>query len=596
MYNMGGGLMQLVAYGAQDVYLTGNPQITFWKVTYRRYTNFAIESIEQTFNGQADFGRRVQCTISRNGDLAYRTYLQATLPEINQLMGIASFAAGVGSGVYARWLDFPGEQLIAQVEVEIGGQRIDRQYGDWMHIWNQLTMTSEQERGYFKMIGNTTQLTFITDPSFAEVDGPCDSLAPRQVCAPRNALPETTLYIPLQFWFCTNPGLALPLIALQYHEVKINLDIRPIDECLWAVTTLSCNNGNAPMSSSTAGQQAYLANQYTPGRPVPAAIAYNQSLVAASLYVDYVFLDTDERRRFAQNPHEYLITQLQFTGDESVGSSSNKIKLNFNHPVKELIWVVQPDQNVDYCSSLVCDALLFKVLGAQPFNYTDAIDALPNAIHAFGAPNAVARDSNSYIDAQGLFNDAGALDYDIPSGFTGYWHGAENPYSEPNFGGQAIDSSGLSDADKAKLALVSALQHSHLDNSTVSDAGTFVLTETSLDMHCWGLNPVVTAKLQLNGQDRFSEREGSYFSWVQPYQAHTRSPDEGINVYSFALRPEEHQPSGTCNFSRIDNATLQLVLSNATVEGTKTAKVRVYATNYNVLRIMSGMGGLAYSN
>ncbi len=588
--------MQLVAYGAQDVYLTGNPQITFWKVTYRRYTNFAIESIEQTFNGQADFGRRVQCTISRNGDLAYRTYLQATLPEINQLMGIASFAAGVGSGVYARWLDFPGEQLIAQVEVEIGGQRIDRQYGDWMHIWNQLTMTSEQERGYFKMIGNTTQLTFITDPSFAEVDGPCDSLAPRQVCAPRNALPETTLYIPLQFWFCTNPGLALPLIALQYHEVKINLDIRPIDECLWAVTTLSCNNGNAPMSSSTAGQQAYLANQYTPGRPVPAAIAYNQSLVAASLYVDYVFLDTDERRRFAQNPHEYLITQLQFTGDESVGSSSNKIKLNFNHPVKELIWVVQPDQNVDYCSSLVCDALLFKVLGAQPFNYTDAIDALPNAIHAFGAPNAVARDSNSYIDAQGLFNDAGALDYDIPSGFTGYWHGAENPYSEPNFGGQAIDSSGLSDADKAKLALVSALQHSHLDNSTVSDAGTFVLTETSLDMHCWGLNPVVTAKLQLNGQDRFSEREGSYFSWVQPYQAHTRSPDEGINVYSFALRPEEHQPSGTCNFSRIDNATLQLVLSNATVEGTKTAKVRVYATNYNVLRIMSGMGGLAYSN
>ena len=595
MYKMGGGLMQLVAYGAQDVYLTGNPQITFWKVTYRRHTNFAIEAIEQTFNGQADFGRRVQCTISRNGDLAYRTYLQVTLPEINQLMGVASFSTGSGSGVYARWLDFPGEQLIAQVEVEIGGQRIDRQFGDWMHIWNQLTMTAEQERGYFKMIGNTTQLTFITDPSFAEVDGPCDSMAPRQVCAPRNALPETTLYIPLQFWFCTNPGLALPLIALQYHEVKINLDIRPIDECLWAVTSLSCNSGSAGTNASMDGK-GYLANQYTPGRPVPAAIAYNQSLVAASLYVDYIFLDTDERRRFAQNPHEYLITQLQFTGDESVGSSSNKIKLNFNHPVKELIWVVQPDAHVDYCSSLVCDSMLFKVLGAQPFNYTDALDALPNAIHAFGGPASIARDSNSYIDAQGLFNDAGALDYDIPAGFTGYWHGPENPYNEPNFGGSAVDPSGLSDAEKAKLALVAALQRNHLDNSTVSDAGTFVLTETSLDMHCWGQNPVVVAKLQLNGQDRFSDREGSYFSCVQPYQAHTRCPDEGINVYSFALRPEEHQPSGTCNFSRIDNATLQLVLSNATVEGTKTAKVRVYATNYNVLRIMSGMGGLAYSN
>ena len=542
--------MQLVAYGAQDVYLTGNPQITFWKVTYRRYTNFSIESIEQTFNGQADFGRRVQCVISRNGDLAYRTYLQVTLPEINQNMG-----GNNGNGVYARWLDFPGEQLVAQVEVEIGGQRIDRQYGDWMHIWNQLTMTAEQQRGYFKMVGNTTQLTFITDPSFADVDGPCDSMAPRQVCAPRNALPETTLYVPLQFWFCTNPGLALPLIALQYHEVKINLDIRPIDECLWAVTSLSCLGGLS-------------------GSSVPASVAYNQSLVAASLYVDYVFLDTDERRRMAQNPHEYLITQLQFTGDESVGSSSNKIKLNFNHPVKELVWVVQPDQNVDYCSSLVCDSLLYKVLGAQPFNYTDAIDALPNAIHAFASAAGVAG-VNSFIDANGLFNDAGALDYK-PT--TGYWHGASDPYGDVNLGG--IDASGVS----------------HNVGSAVSDAGSFVLTESSLDMHCWGQNPVVTAKLQLNGQDRFSEREGTYFSWVQPYQAHTRNPDEGINVYSFALRPEEHQPSGTCNFSRIDNATLQLVLSNATVEGTNTAKVRVYATNYNVLRIMSGMGGLAYSN
>ena len=371
---------------------------------------------------------------------------------------------------------------------------------------------------------------------------------------------------------------------VQYHEVKINLDIRPIDECLWAVTTLSCNTGAAAPVSA--------ANQYAPGRPVPAAIAYNQSLVAASLYVDYVFLDTDERRRFAQNPHEYLITQLQFTGDESIGSSSNKIKLNFNHPVKELIWVVQPDQNVDYCSSLVCDALLFKVLGAQPFNYTDAIDALPNAIHAFGGPASVAADSRAFIDARGLFEDAGALDYDIPSGFTGYWHGPNNPYNEANMGGPAVPlSTTTSGVDPLLLQQLAALQSTsnHLESSTVSDAGTFVMTETSLDLHCWGQNPVVTAKLQLNGQDRFSEREGTYFSLVQPYQCHTRCPDEGINVYSFALRPEEHQPSGTCNFSRIDNATLQLVLSNATVEGTTTAKVRVYATNYNVLRIMSGI-------
>jgi hypothetical protein len=233
---------------------------------------------------------------------------------------------------------------------------------------------------------------------------------------------------------------------------------------------------------------------------------------------------------------------------------------------------------------------LFKVLGAQPFNYTDAIDALPNAIHAFGGPASVAADSRAFIDARGLFNDAGALDYNPEqlgvSGFTGYWHGPSNPYNEANLGGEAVL---LPTGTPSNIVELLQTTGSHLENSGVSDAGTFVMSETSLDMHCWGQNPVVTAKLQLNGQDRFSEREGSYFSWVQPFQAHTRCPDEGINVYSFALRPEEHQPSGTCNFSRIDNATLQLVLSNATVEGTKTAKVRVYATNYNVLRIMSGI-------
>ena len=548
---MAGGLMQLVAYGAQDVFLTGTPEITFWKVSYRRHTNFAMESIEQTFSGQADFGRRVTCTISRNGDLCYRTYLQVTLPEINQDMK-STISTTAGNGVYARWLDYIGEQLIAQVEVEIGGQRIDRHYGDWMHIWNQVTLSSEQQRGYFKMIGNTTQLTYITDPQFAAISGPCSAAGgPSQVCAPRNALPETTLYIPLLFWFCRNPGLALPLIALQYHEVKINLDIRPIGECLWAVQNLTAVNGTLSVAS-----------------------AYQQSLVAASLYVDYIFLDTDERRKMAQNPHEYLIEQLQFTGDESVGSSSNKIKLNFNHPCKELIWVVQPDSNVDYCSSLDASQTLFKTLGAQPFNYTDALDALPNAIHAFGGPTET-NGTNGFIATNGLFQMPGAMD--IP--------------------GQTSANEWLNATTQdTPFIPQQGTQYGGISNSSMSDAGTFVLAETALDMHCWGENPVVTAKLQLNGQDRFSEREGSYFDVVQPWQHHTRAPDTGINVYSFALRPEEHQPSGSCNFSRIDNAVLQLVLSSPTVAGTATAKVRVYAVNYNVLRVMSGMAGVAYSN
>ena len=525
---MAGGLMQLVAYGAQDVYLTGSPQITFWKVTYRRHTNFSMESIEQTFNGQVDFGRKVQCTISRNGDLAYRTYLQVTLPQISS-----------SDAHYARWLDYPGEQMVSMVEVEIGGQRIDRQYGDWMHIWNQLTLTAEQEAGYNKMIGQTTQLTYLTDPTFEDVVGPCSD-GVGNVCTPRKDLPETTLYVPLQFWFCRNPGLALPLIALQYHEVRINVELRPLEECLYAVNKLpsDCgpNDGN-----------------------VKATPAYNKSLVAGSLYVDYIFLDTDERRRMAQNPHEYLIEQLQFTGDESVGSNSNRIKLNFNHPCKELVWVVQPDQNVDYCTAFECGEPLHHTLGAQPFNYTDSLDALTNSMLVYSsriglvsATTTADANMEAFINSSGVFND--------PAG------------------------------------TVSALLEDNVTNSGVSDAAAFVLSETGLHLHCWGENPVVTAKLQLNGQDRFSEREGTYFDLVQPYQHHTRHPDTGINVYSFALRPEEHQPSGTCNFSRIDNATLQLVLSNNTVAGDKTARVRVYATNYNVLRVMSGMGGLAYSN
>jgi hypothetical protein len=267
----------------------------------------------------------------------------------------------------------------------------------------------------------------------------------------------------------------------------------------------------------------------------------------------------------AQNPHEYLFEQLQFTGDESVGSSSNKIKLNFNHPCKELIWVVQPDANVDYCSSLIAGNTLYKTLGAQPFNYTDAIDALPNAIHAFGSSDSVGASTGAFINSAGLFEQAGGVDTTASAG--GTWSG-----------GNGFDAGAIGTA------------------AGLSDAGTFVLAESALDMHCWGENPVVTAKLQLNGQDRFSEREGSYFDVVQPFQHHTRAPDTGINVYSFALRPEEHQPSGTCNFSRIDNAVLQLVLSSPTVSGTNTAKVRVYAVNYNVLRVMSGMAGVAYSN
>ncbi len=351
---MGGGLMQLVAYGAQDIYLTGNPQITFFKVVYRRHTNFAMESVAQTFDGQVKGGAAcdVSATISRNGDLVHRVYLEVD-------------TAGLASDINVAfgWVD--------HVELEIGGQLIDRHYGAWMQIWCELTHS---------------------DSKYAQLD---------------ELSQNGKTWIPLQFSFCRNPGLAVPLIALQYHEVKLNF-------------------------------------RFTSSLPVDATVC---------LYCDYIYLDTDERRRFAQTSHEYLIEQVQANRSNLVQNGCvNKIALTFNHPVKELVW------------------------------YQNAADKISGAV------------------------------------------------------------------------------------------------------------------LKLNGHERFAKRHGHYFSKVQRYQHHTGATELKRNyVYSFALQPEEHQPSGTCNFSRIDNAVLELefVTNGANAPGNC---VDIYAVNYNVLRVMSGMGGLAYSN
>jgi hypothetical protein len=475
---MGGGLMQLVSYGAQDVYISGNPQITFWKILYKRHTNFAVESIEVTFNGQADFNKRVTAIINRNADLMYKTYVQVVLPEVTTTAG--NF----------RWMHYIGHRLIKQVEVEIGGQRIDRQYGDWMQIWTQLATEAGTVRALDSIIGNTPDLCLVKTSAGQPLNQACTNSEITKSCVGFAGCPAKTLYIPLQFWFCRNPGVAIPLIALQYHEVRINVDFETQPNCVY----------QSAVSTSQVG-----------------------SLAAASLYVDYCYLDTEERRRFAQQSHEYLIEQVQYTGAESITSSSNKVQLNFNHPVKELFWVVQRDSFVDCSTAGDANA---KFLGQQPFNYSDDWDLA--------------------VGLLSLFTNDGTTDV-------------------PTTGG------GSSNFLLAKL-LVDA------------------------DVRCDGKNPVEVAKLQLNGQDRFTEREGSYFDKVQPYQHHSRCPSTGINVYSFALRPEEHQPSGTCNFSRIDKATLQLTVSINTVLDARTAQIRVYALNYNVLRVMSGMGGLAYSN
>jgi hypothetical protein len=437
---MGGGLMQLVAYGAQDIYLTGNPQITFFKVVYRRHTNFSMEAIQQTFNGTFGVGgSSVTSTISRNGDLVSDLWLDIKLD--------ASALEAHTSATYINWTNNTGHAFVKDCEIEIGGQRIDRHYSQWLDVWNELTDHDESEwLGLNKHAAKNAYLKSGTDLTSSAAH-----------------MHNTRLYVPLQFWFCRNPGLALPLIALQYHEVKLKLTTRAINACV------NTNGTTAPTLQTTTGP-------------------------TVQLWADYIYLDTDERRRFAQVSHEYLIEQVQ----RETAAASTSQKLNFNHPVKELIWVNQTGTLSSEDAALAAGA----------------VDATVNVNASGGGTVTQKNDYFNYITAAG--------------------------------------------ADEVLNGVAS--------NETFG-----------------------TMKLQLNGHDRFAARQASYFRTCQPIQAGHKVPSKHVYCYSFALKPEEHQPSGTCNFSRIDNAKMIFVTP-------ATGTLTVYAINYNVLRIMSGMGGLAYSN
>lgn len=448
---MGGGLMQLVAYGAQDIYLTGNPQITFFKVVYRRHTNFSMENIQQTFNGQTNYGGNATAVISRNGDLINSSYLKVGLPALSEAdwdfqgSGPSPSPSSHSKSDYKLcWTNYVGLALIKHVTVEIGGQEIDKHYGLWMYIWQELTMTSEKTQGYKRMVGGYDAGGFLL---LGNADHPQD------------------LHVPLDFWFNINAGLALPLIALQYHEVRFKFLFADLKE----LVVLVDENGNHVNTSEWMVHKSVAQPNI-------------------ELYIDYIYLDTDERRRFAQTSHEYLIEQVQHNHHSvDLTKTSQNIRLNYNHPCKEIMWVFQRQDNVD---------------NNDHFNFANA---------------------------------------------------------EPG----------------------------------MEKMGTDIMT---------------SAGLRLNGHYRFNPNRGPlFFRQWQPFIHHTRIPDSNLYLYSFALRPEEHQPSGTCNFSRIDTTMLEFevdtrdgftspVVPDVTISNGKVAQMTIYARNYNVLRIMSGMGGLAYSN
>lgn len=419
----GGGLLQLVAMGKQDVFLTGNPQVTWFKMVYRRYTNFSTESSIIQFDNQADFGRRLTTLIPRKGDLLGPMWLEIQLPAIYDSV----------TGNPVSYTNAIGHALIQEISLEIGEQEIDKQTGEWMEIWSNHTITQDKLQGWNNMIGKTT--------GASQGNATSDSV---------NMYGPLYLYVPLRFWFCKNPGLALPLIALQYHPVRINITLSPLQK-LFVLT-----NGRVPCDTT-----------------VKAA-----SITAMTMYGDFVHLDIEERRRFVANSHEYLIEQVQYTPSQSIDQTAStvQIPMEFNHPLKELFWVIQREAAVNV---------------NQPFNYT---------------------------------------------------------------------------------------------NLTVGETSTQVGYQ----------NLITTALLRLDGYDRFDIRNADYFRLVQPYQHHTVIPvSDFIYSYSFALRPEDSQPTGSMNASRIDTIVLQLQMS-AVVPARGPANVRIYGLNQNVLRITDGFGGILF--
>jgi len=417
-------LLQLTARGRQDAYLTGNPQFTFFKHIYRRYTPFAIESIPIDFDGDCDFGRRITTLIPRYADLLSSLFIEVDLPPLPQPPSPAPPAN--------YWVNDIGYTLINDISVEIGEREIDKHTGEWLNIWGELTVPKNQRQGYNEMVGHW------------------DVYPP----AANDATSPLKLTIPLRFWFCNTIGAALPLIALQAHPVRIIMHLRPFQELWW----------------STAVPAA-------PGQPCPTLAPV--SISRFQMFGDYVYLDTDERRKFAAADHEYLIDQLQISPVQSIqsGVSTATIPLYFNHCCKEFVWVVQET----------------RMRAAREW-----------------------------------FNYSSALQYN---------------------GG------GVGEIDEDLMA---------------------------------------TAILRLDGSDRFYVRNAPYFRLTQPYQHHTvvPTPPVYIYLYSFSMKPEAEQPSGSLNCSKIDDITWTLTFNPTQLTEDRT--VRFYGTNYNVLRIVGGLGGLAF--
>jgi hypothetical protein len=620
--------MQLVAYGAQDVYITGNPQITYFKVVYRRHTNFATENIRLPLTN-ANFGNTAYVVVTRNADLITQCYLEVKLPQISLPQGATADQTANGRFAWSRKI---GHCLLDYYYIDVGGTTMDKQYADWLNIWQELTLSVDQQKNYSKLIGDVPELTELAR---ARADGVFTD--------------QYTLYLPLQLWFCRNNGLALPLIALQYHEVRLYFKFRSFDECVIYNQSIGSPSALARSGSSTAAS------------------------LDAAVSIEYVYLDSDERRRFAQVGHEYLIEQVQYSNDLAVTSSNINQQMYFNHPSKMLVWAIKNGSYVggkflgyaagaDWSApirSAATNLLLGQVQeatvgsgSAQVFIGTGAQAAAtaaclagyvafpcsvvdptaPTAAHVQGyvcrlaATQTYMRPSATPSDASTDLNSRAALEcshYVVAAPSTSFTVPAAP-------GGLATATVAFLNAGGSYAVLpniiVNALSVITLSRPVQKYADSRPSWVKNFDLtvnqhHNYGVlidgtvNPVQSGNIKLNGQDRFEVKEGAFFNRLQPLECTDRSPADGINMFSFGLKPLQHQPSGACNMSRIDTAQLVMNLSGTKAgllsdavrgdlmnlgQGSSTSvgasRLIIFDFSYNVFRVMSGMGGLAYSN
>ena len=534
---MGGGLLQLVAYGAQDIYLTGNPQITFFKVIYRRHTNFSMECVKQTITGVSTVSTtgtsKGSVIISRNGDLLHQLWVR-TNSTVSVISGSDTIDAGIN-----------GDCLIDDAILEIGGQRIDRHTKEWNQVWAELTTPESKSAGYKYLTGGFNNT--LDSASTTNTNGTLSNKGSNQ----------QSIMIPFNFWFCRDIGLSLPLIALQYHDVELKFTL---------------GSGAAASGISRGGTHAVAPE--------------------IEIWADYIYLDTDERRRFAQVSHEYLIEQVQIQGE---GDSLTEYKLNFEHPVKELIWTSPTSSTT--ASTISTQKLRLEINGHDRFTEQtrEYFQIKQPMVHHTSVPGYNIKEVERPIylsQPKNILGDVTAVGSVEPHSTSGSLSDGKFCITKGTASLPALLSFESTTDPELKIGDILAINY---EITADASSHTVFCEIVSIKQH-WRESGdqadyyISNNSTSINKIHNSVAGDGSIYKIAGHQQPQSRCSQlsRDINVFSFAIHPEDHQPSGTCNFSKIDHA--KLILSAA---GTIT---NIYAVNYNVLRIMSGMGGLAYSS